>query len=353
MKNVDFIIVGAGLAGLCFARYCQQNNLSFVIYDNNVRSSSLVAGGMYNPVVLKRFTPIWMAEEQLNIALPFYKSLEQELGEKLLFELPIYRKFASVEEQNNWFVACDKPNLSSYFNNTLHFSKIPNIPSPFGFGEVYETGYLDVAKFLQLYRKHLQSNNCFIQSTFNYSKMTLEEDNVTYEDIKAKNIVFAEGFSLQNNPFFNDFPLDGTKGELLLVRIPDLKLDKIVKSNIFILPFRGDLYKVGATYDWNDKTDVPTEEAKEELINNLRDLITCDFKIVEHLAGVRPTVKDRRPLIGTHYMHKNLHLLNGLGTRGVLLAPFLANELLLSITSQHFIDNEWNINRYYKKQNKI
>ena len=61
---------------------------------------------------------------------------------------------------------------------------------------------------------------------------------------------------------FNFLPLDGTKGELLLVRIPDLKLNKIIKSNVFIIPLGNDVYKVGATYDWQDKTDQLTVMAK-------------------------------------------------------------------------------------------
>ena len=87
------------------------------------------------------------------------------------------------------------------------------------------------------------------------------------------------------------------------------------------------LFKVGATYNWKDKTDLPTEEGKQELIDRIKEIINCDFEIVEHFAGVRPTVKDRRPLIGTHPEYKSLHILNGLGTRGVMLVPHMAKAL--------------------------
>jgi glycine/D-amino acid oxidase-like deaminating enzyme len=45
---------------------------------------------------------------------------------------------------------------------------------------------------------------------------------------------------------------------------------------------------------------------------------------MEHFAGVRPTVKDRRPLVGTHAEYSAIHILNGLGTRGVMLGPSMA-----------------------------
>jgi glycine oxidase len=144
---------------------------------------------------------------------------------------------------------------------------------------------------------------------------------VQYKDIEAKHIIFAEGFGMHSNPYFNHLPLDGTKGELFIIKAPALDLDVIVNTSVFILPLGNDLFKVGATYNWVDKTSTPTEEGKQELIDRIKEILTCDFEIIQHLAGVRPTVKDRKPLIGRHSMHSQLYLLNGLGTRGVLLGP--------------------------------
>lgn len=345
----DYLIVGGGIAGLCFADFCLKHNKSFAMIDDKTRTSSKVAGGMFNPVVLKRFTSIWKSDEQLALAMPFYKNIESDLKTKFLYEIPIFRKFASVEEQNNWFHSCDQPSLSHFLKDKISKVKINHIPSDFGFGEVYQTGFLDVNHFVTSYQKFLFNLNLLSFETFHYDAIEFENDSVIYNGNSYKNIIFAEGFSMLNNPYFNNLPLDGTKGELLIVRIPDLNLDKIVKSGIFIIPFKDDLYKVGATYNWQDKSDVQTQEAKNELLEGLSDLIDCDFEVVEHLAGIRPTVKDRRPLIGTHYKHKQLHLLNGLGTRGVLLGPYLSDLLFLKIEFEIPLDQNVDINRYYKK----
>ena len=183
----------------------------------------------------------------------------------------------------------------------------------------------------------------------NYNEIQFLENGIQYKDIQAKNIIFAEGFGLHANPFFNDLPLDGTKGELLIIKAPNLQLDVVIKSSVFILPIGNDLYKVGATYDWKDKTNNPTEEGKNELVDKLKELISCEFEIVEHFAGVRPTVKDRRPLVGTQPLHSQLHVLNGLGTRGVMLGPYLANQLFQHIENAVPLENEINIERCYKK----
>ena len=80
--KVDYIIVGLGLAGLAFAEELENSNKSFIVFEDNSQNSSMVAGGMYNPVILKRFTPVWNADQQLEIALPFYEKLEKKFNKK-------------------------------------------------------------------------------------------------------------------------------------------------------------------------------------------------------------------------------------------------------------------------------
>jgi len=59
MKHVDYIIVGCGLAGIAFCEQLNAANKTFIVFDNASQHSSTIAGGLYNPVVLKRFTPVW------------------------------------------------------------------------------------------------------------------------------------------------------------------------------------------------------------------------------------------------------------------------------------------------------
>ena len=320
--------------------------------DNCSSSSSRVAGGLYNPVILKRFSQVWQAKEQLVYGLSFYERIEKRIGAKVDFKIPIYRKFASIEEQNNWFHASDKPNLAPFLSTEIIHKEYQSISAAFGFGEVLQTGYVDTAALLNHYISYLKGENLFIQETFEYPVVEFHGNYINYKGIKARHIIFAEGFGLQHNPFFNELPLDGTKGELLIIKAPDLDLDVVLKSSVFILPIGNQLFKVGSTYNWDDKTDIPTEEGKQELIGNLKELIDCDFEIVAHFAGVRPTVKDRRPLVGTHAQHQNLHILNGLGTRGVMLGPSLAKALFENIEKGIPLDDQIDSKRFVKKVKK-
>ena len=343
---LDYIIVGSGLAGIAFAETLLQQDKSFVVFDNQSQNSSKIAGGLYNPVILKRFSEVWNAKQQLEIVARFYATIEQKLSVELDFKIPIYRKFFSIEEQNNWFAATDKPNLAPFLSTTIVTKKYSGIDAPFGYGEVLHSGYVDTEALLIHYHQYLKDMNIFCSDTFDYASLNISDSHLEYQDMKAKNIVFAEGFGMHSNPFFNYLPLDGTKGELFIIRATDLDLDVIMNTSVFILPLGDNLFKVGATYNWKDKTNEITAEGKQELLDRIKEIIDCDFEIVAHFAGVRPTVRDRRPLIGTHFKHKNLHILNGLGTRGVMLAPAMALDLYHSIEDETPLDSTIDINRY-------
>jgi len=350
---LDYIVVGFGLAGLSFSEQLQKNNKSFVVISEGDKSSSIVAGGMYNPVILKRFTSPWNAIPQLEYAIPFYSEIEQRLNVRVNNSLPVLRVFNAIEEQNNWLIASDKPNLSPFLSVDFKKNNNEYILADNDFGVVESAGRIEVAKLLKVYRLGLLKSNSYQNEVFDFKNLNIYDDHVSYKGLKAKNIVFCEGFGLKSNPYFNYLPLNGTKGEVLIIKTEKLKLDSIVKSGVFIIPTEDkDCYLIGATYHWTDKTWNTTEEARLELISKLDLVISCKYEVVGQLAGIRPTVKDRRPLVGRHPEYKNMFVLNGLGTRGVMVAPTVSDELFNYIENNTALDTEIDIERFvdeYKK----
>lgn len=346
--EVDYIIVGMGIAGISFCEQLRANNKTYVVFDNNSQQSSTVAGGLYNPVVLKRFTAVWKTTEQLEVALPHYTSIEDRLGVKLDYKIPVYRKFASLEEQNNWFTSADKPVLSRYMSADVIKNKNIAVNAVYGFGEVLETGRIDTNVLLHAYRKDLLENGLLFKSDFDYDALVpnIQNSLVNYKEITAKHVVFSEGFGVKKNPFFMDLPLAPVKGEILIISAPELKINYVLKSGVFLIPLGNDLYYVGATYSWSELNDDSTKEAKEELIEKLKKVISCNFEIINHLAGVRPAVKDRKPLVGKHSEHENVFILNGLGSRGVMIGPYVAKQLYNFIEHDTPLEKEIDINRF-------
>ena len=347
--TVEYIIVGLGLAGISFCEQLEKHGKSFMVVSDDSEQASLVAGGLYNPVILKRFTLAWKADEQMKLALPFYTALEKKLGVKLDYKVPVCRRFTSIEEQNNWFEASDKDGLKEFLSLRIKENRNAFIDAPFGMGEVLHTGRVDTKKLIGAYEGYLKEKGILRRESFNFDHLDTADGSIVYKNIVAQKVVFAEGFGLKNNPFFNYLPLNGTKGELLTIHAPSLKEHGVIKSSVFIIPLKNDLYRIGATYKWKDKTSIPTESSKKELLDKLKTFLRCDFNVVDHVAGVRPTVADRRPLVGRHPKQENLFVLNGLGSRGVLIAPFASKQLYGYIEKSESIDAEMDIKRFRHK----
>lgn len=288
-----------------------------------------------------------MANEQIEVADNFYKSLQSFLKIKIDYPLPVYRKYNSVEEQNDWMVASDQPQLERFLSADFIPNKNPSVIAPFGFGKVNETGMIDTTAMMNGYREYLSQEKRFSTSSFNYSKVGFQSDEIIYENHSSKYLICAEGFGLNKNPFFSNIPLNGTKGEVLIIKSPGLQLDFILKSSVFIIPLGNDDYYVGATYEHHDKTCNLTEKAREELIRKLMSTISCDFEIVEQKAGMRPTTKDRRPVVGRNAEHKNVCVLNGLGTRGIMIAPYISKELYHHLEEGKHLNPEIDMARFY------
>ncbi|GAA3510076.1 FAD-dependent oxidoreductase [Aquimarina addita] len=343
---LDYMIVGFGLAGLSFAEQLETNKKSYIVFEDASQKSSRVAGGLFNPVILKRFTAAWRATEQLDAAILFYTALERKLNQSFIHKFPILRRFNSIEEQNTWFQACDKPILNKFLSFDIVKNTYVGLDIPFHFGKVNHTGRIDITKMLAAYSKHLIEHQQLITTSFIHDKLRIEDTYVEYEGIKAKNVIFTEGFGMINNPFFEYLPLRGNKGEYVLIKCHQLDLKEAIKSSIFIIPLGDNIYKVGATYNNKDSTANHTQSAKEELIEKLDTFLKFPYEIVDQVAGIRPTTKDRKPFIGTHPEYANMHLLNGLGSRGVLIGPYVAKKLFEYLEYQQPLDREIDIQRF-------
>jgi len=345
--KVDYIVVGLGLAGLAFVEELENAGKTYLVFEDDSQTSSLVAGGVYNPVILKRFTPVWNAKEQLKVALPFYKSIEEKLNIIVDKKFVIKKAFKSIEDQNNWFTALDKPKLIDYLSPKLDTQTYHGVLADFNFGDVNETGRIDTKKLLESYRSYLEERTSIRFENFEHQKLNLDGKSIKYKDVKASKIVFCEGFGIKENPYFKYLPLNEAKGELLTIHAPELNIDFLLKSTLFVMPLGDNLYKVGATFNWTDKTSDPSEKGKDELVEKLKKVIDVPYTIVSQSAGIRPTVTGRRPLVGVHPNYAQLIVLNGLGTRGVMIAPTVAKNLFNHLEKGERLDSEIDIKRFH------
>lgn len=345
MKHIDYIIVGLGIAGISFCEQLKKNNKSFLVVDNNVPGSTAKSGGVFNPTVLKRFTAAWNASAFYPVAIDFYAKVSRKLEDKIFQGTPVLRILKSVEEQNNWSVATDKRELQQFLSSEFLKNENPAIEAPFGFGIVLGTGQIETNKLLAGFRELLVSEDSLLSEEFQYELLQQKDNEVFYKEYSASKIIFAEGAKVIDNPFFPKHAIVGNKGEYLIIKAPDLALDALLKGSMYVIPMGNDTYKVGATYSRDDYSINPTELAKEEILSKLKTFVKCSFEVIDQTAGVRPTTRDHRPLLGAWEENSNLIFFNGLGSRGFLMAPLLAEILYSYLEENVALSKEMDIQR--------
>lgn len=347
MNELDYIIVGQGLAGSVLAYQLMEAGKKIVVIDeNHPQTSSKVAAGLCNPVVFKRLTKSWLVESVLPIAVNFYRNQEQLLGNHFYQEMPIYKLFVHEKESSFWKQKSNEPELFDWISDKNEKPFDENfIAMPYGASKVLQSGFLRTKKWLETFQNHLIKNNAFVESTFDYTDLKIEASTVSWKNFKAKGIIFCEGYKNSFNPYFKYLPFKLTKGEVLSVDFENLTLEAAINKGVFVLPYDG-FYKLGATYDWDNIDEHITEKAKHELLSKAQKFIKDTVVVKMHEAGVRPTVSDRRPLLGGHPQHKNLFIFNGLGTKGVMLAPWLAQKFVRYLLHHEPLPEEVNINRF-------
>jgi glycine/D-amino acid oxidase-like deaminating enzyme len=350
--DVDYIIVGLGIAGLSFCEQLEQQGKCYLVFNDSSQSATKTAAGIINPTNLKRFTAVWNAAQFMASTPQFYIEIEARIASTVYTNTPIYRRFASIEEQNDWVVASDTPALSPYLSTKFVNNNNPAFTAPFGMGEILQAARVDTHVLLQGYESYLNTKGKLRNTSFDYSQCILDGDNVTYQDVRATHIVFCEGFGVIQNPFFKYLPVPGNKGEYILIKAPELQLEGILKASLFIVPLGNDCYKIGATFNREDKLKGSTVDAKEILIEKVDALLKTNYELIDQVAGVRPTTGDRRPLLGRHPEHKNLAILNGFGSRGLMMAASLSSQLLDHLENGNILATEVDIKRFEKRYHK-
>jgi glycine oxidase len=333
--NVDVLIVGCGLAGASLAMRFVDAGQKVVVIDHSERTSaSRVAAGVFNPVVFKRINLSWRAIESLNASDLFYADLARRLNAPFYHKIPMVRCHGSSDERELWLVKRELDEFKPFLGETLSRDERPWLNQPFGAALVHGTGFLDTELFLDTVQAFLKSHSIFLNEDFEHTHVYEHADSIQYKEFKANKLIFCEGSSAISSSYFKGLPFSLAKGEVLTVEIPGIP-DELFNGKIYGVPLGNSVFRVGATYTWNEAYENPTEAGRAELEEKIRTLIQKPFNVLKHDAGFRPATKDRRPYLGMHPKHKNIGIFNGLGTKGVLLSPMLSLEL-----SQHLLHNK-------------
>ncbi|MFM2284237.1 MAG: hypothetical protein RL222_1741 [Bacteroidota bacterium] len=345
-EEIEYLIVGQGIAGTMLSHFLLRQNKKIKVIDLfHPNSSSNIAAGVVNPVTGRRMAKSWMIDELLPFAKQAYRELEKELNVSFLFEQPIYRIFSSEDDKKIWDKKKQDAEYFEYLGDWLPQTD-DHIESPYGIGIIKNAMWMDVPVLIRAFREKLLQENLLLEDAFDYERLEMEENGFRYGHLRAKYLVFCEGYKAIYNPFFSSIPFTTAKGEHLVVQSEQLSTGRIYNRNTYILPKSPGRYTLGSTFVWDDLSETVSEESRKELLAKWHKMTSADAIIVEEKAGIRPTMKDRRPVVGRHTKWPHMFILNGMGTKGVSLSPYFSWQLIQYIQSGNPLPEEVNPDRF-------
>jgi glycine/D-amino acid oxidase-like deaminating enzyme len=348
MKETEVLIIGQGLAGTWLSFWLLKAGISFKLIDQpNPEGASLHAAGLINPVTGRRMVTTWMIDKLMPFASNAYREIGNFLEIPVIDETSVIVFFPSVQmlqsfqnrfEEDPAFLlpGDDREKYAEWFHYEL------------GWGSIQPCWLVIVEKLLAGWRKWLKKKDLITESVFDLSKMQQKLKGIEYSGINYRYIIFCDGKSSAQNPYFEKLPFALNKGEGLLVEIKGLPAKQVFKKGMSLVPYRENIFWLGSSYEWSFNDDQPSENFKTSAENWLKGFLKLPYKVIEHFAALRPATLERRPFVGFHPLHPQIGILNGLGTKGCSLGPYFAKQLVDKMTDRGIIHPLADISRFEK-----
>lgn len=345
-KVHDHIIIGQGLAGSILAYRLIQAGQSVLVIDNNhLGSSSKVAAGIINPITGYRLTTNSLFAEQQKTSYALYAEFKTLFQQQFLQPLKQYRFLKSAEQVNYWNKRVKHENFIPFTGK--HVAKQePFIENEFGVVEIKQASRVYVPALLEKMQHWLCEQDAYVKQKIDYSEITITENEIELNDIKAQNIIFCEGYQAIHNPWWQHLPFKLSKGEILSVKL-NKKINALYNWRQWIFPKNGsnsNTALLGANYEWGDFSDeaslTPTKTARDYLLMRLESNTNLKAELIDQKAGIRPTPTHRFPYIGAHKEHHNIFCFNGFGSKGCVTIPYYSELLVESLVNNKPLPKE-------------
>ena len=319
-------IIGHGLAGAILAETLSGAGYPVQILDDGGPASSRVAAGLYTPLTGRRLVRSWQLESALLVVNRFYPALEKTLGAHFFHPLSSIKIFRSQTEREEWETRKDHD-----FTREREVSALP-FRCPWGGCEVRGGGWVNLPRMLDALKNRRKQKGEW---------GSLDSPEIT---------IWAEGVKASENPLWRDVGWRNAHGDILTLSIPDLAEEHIYHPGKFLLPVGNHLFRCGATYAWNQKSFAPRQQGRLELETALAEVLTVPFKVVDHQAAIRPVAMARVPVAGPHPEQPEHWIFNGFGSKGVLMAPWMAGRIVEYLQSGAELPKETRAGRRMMRQ---
>jgi glycine oxidase len=330
-----FLIIGGGLAGTSLAWRLHERGVPFMIVDRDEpQTSSKVAAGLITPITGMRLVLNWRIEMLYPEASAFYRQIERDLGCGFYHETPIVTLLQDDQAVEQWQKRQQQPQIQPYLNEDAGQPLVDAsvFANPLG-GFEQRGAWLDTADFLAQSQHFFQSTGRWQQGEF---PLPESSGQIQWKGESFTHTIFCIGWQAAQHPWFDWLPFRSGRGTVLQVQADTGGETRIINRGCWLLP-RGDgSLRVGPTYEFNfDQPHTPSPEAVAGLETKLQALLKRPYQILGSQTGVRPIIQHRQAIIGRHPVRPQVAFMNGLGSKGVLRAPWLARQLI-----EHLLDGK-------------
>lgn len=345
LKQVDYLIIGQGLAGSLLAWELIQRGCKVHIVDNQKQNASQIAAGLINPITGMRLVKNEAIETLLPCAKQSYQALSHFFKTDFYHEKAMLRIIRSDKELKKYQQRLLDPSYLNFLKTELQTAPAELI-APLGLIQQKQTGALSTVPLLNTLKGFFQQQQCYQAKEFDYHELQTE-NHLSWQGILAKKIIFCEGYQAINNPWFQYLPFQLAKGEILTFNSQFPIMPQILNYGRWFIPSSKYQFRIGATFDNKVLNTLATENAKSDLSAALHKIYPSlkSAQLCNHQANIRPTTLDKSPFIGQHPEYKNFYIFNGFGSKGSLQIPFYSQHFADYLLNGTPLENRVNINR--------
>lgn len=297
-------VVGGGLAGTLVALRLRERGVAVRVVDRGRgASASLTAAGLFNPLTGPRLSP---DAEGWDSLIPFYRRLEDRLGEGFVHPLTLFRPWPGTRTLRSRFPA-RAPGWRAEADDRGVW--------------IQGGGWVDVPRLLAAGQARLASEG-------------LWEDRLwTPGEGGGQAVIFCRGAADFQGPPWGGLPAmagqaQAVRGDVLTVEVPGWNLEHAELGTFFALPVGGGKIRWGATHE-PDIDDLGFRPQARQVLETAlrRRLDGRPYRVVDHRWGLRPSSRHGVPLVLRHPDEAGWLLFNGFAGRGVARIPRALDQL--------------------------
>lgn len=337
------LIIGGGLAGACLAWQAQQRGIDFLVVDrDNPSTSSKVAAGLVTPITGIRLNLSWRYPVFYPEAIHFYRSIERELHSIFYHEVPIVRLLRDAQATELWKKRTAQEEIRPYLKpGTGPWVDENYFSAPFGGFEMTQSGWLDTATFLEATQGLFEQQGRWQTGDVSPDAMQLTASEIRWQGQTFSHAIFCIGWEAARHPWFDWVPFKSAQGTVLSISADTGGEQRIINRGCWMLPIRPGQLRVGPTYDLNfSDPSSPSAQAIPIIEEKLLRVFKKPYQILSSQTGVRPIIHRRQALLGFHPALNRIGFFNGLGSKGVLRAPWLSRHLIEHLLLGQPIEDE-------------